>query len=58
MHQVAIEDAGPQLAALVRASQSGEQVILTQNNAPVAKLTWLENAAHFKRRLGMAVGQV
>jgi len=42
MHQVAIEEAGVQLAELVREAQNGEEVILTQNNAPVARLTMVE----------------
>ncbi len=44
MRQVAIEKAGSQIAALVREAQNGEEVILTQNNAPVAKLTFVEDA--------------
>lgn len=42
MRQVAIEEAGSQLAALVREAQNGEDVIITQNNAPVARLTRVE----------------
>lgn len=42
MRQVAIEEAGSQLAELVREAQNGEEVILTQNNAPVARLTLVE----------------
>ncbi len=58
MHQVAIEDAGPQLAALVREAQNGEEVILTQDNAPVARLTLVGGQAQTARRLGTAAGQV
>lgn len=43
MRQVAIEEAGVQLAELVRQAQNGEEVILTQNNAPVARLTLVEH---------------
>jgi len=42
MRQVAIEEAGSQLAALVREAQNGEEAILMQNNAPVARLTRVE----------------
>ena len=38
MHQVALETASIQLADLVREVSSGEDVILTQDSKPVAKI--------------------
>lgn len=58
MYQVAVEEAGAQLAELVRQAQGGEEVILTQNNAPVARLTRVGITTQAKRRLGTAEGQV
>lgn len=39
MRRVTLEKAGFQLAALVRDAQNGAEVILTQNNGPLAQLT-------------------
>lgn len=58
MRQVAIEEAGSQLAELVREAQNGEEVILTQNNAPVARLTGVGETTPVKRQIGTATGLV
>lgn len=41
MTQVTLEEAGTQLGKLVEAANRGEEVIITQNSQPVAKLVSL-----------------
>jgi len=44
MLQVPIEEAGAQLSHLVQEAAGGEQVILTQDHRPVARLVAIEPA--------------
>lgn len=41
MQQVSITDAALNLSSLIEAAQNGEEIILTQNSQPLAKLTAL-----------------
>ena len=38
MTKVTLEDAGTQLSQLIQAAKQGEEVVITQNDQPVAKL--------------------
>ena len=38
MHQISLEDAAGRLPQLVAEAGNGEEVVLTQNNQPVARL--------------------
>lgn len=59
MTRVAIEDAGAQLARLVRESIPGEEIILTQDEQAVAKLIPLVHGTQREpRKGGTARGQI
>jgi prevent-host-death family protein len=45
MTLIALEDAGPRLSQLIEDARDGEEIILTRDSAPVAKLVPLGQAA-------------
>ena len=51
MTVVSIADAGTQLLSLVRDASTGEEVILTENGRPVAKLIPVAEAAEMRPRV-------
>ena len=57
MRTIAIEDAAHRLSELVLEAEQGEEVILTQADAPVAKIVSLSKARR-PRRPGSAQGLI
>ncbi len=45
MTQVALEDAGTRLSELIADAQGGEEIIITRDSAPVAKIVPVDDAA-------------
>lgn len=45
MSQVMLEDVGSQIAQLVQRANSGEDIVIVQNHAPVARITALPEDA-------------
>ena len=50
MHQISLEDAAGRLSQLVAEAGNGEEVVLTQNNQPVARLVPVAPAVSRPRR--------
>jgi prevent-host-death family protein len=57
MYQVTLEEAATRLPELVREASGGGEVVLTQNNHPVAKLIAVPHDRPRARR-GSAKGQI
>ena len=55
MTQVTLEDAGARLSQLIADAQGGEEIIITRNSAPVAKIVPLDDTPP-RRRPGSARG--
>ena len=53
MTQLALENMSEQVAKLVRDAQSGEEILFTENNRPVARLMSIEGK-RASRRAGSA----
>jgi antitoxin (DNA-binding transcriptional repressor) of toxin-antitoxin stability system len=58
MSTVTLEEAQARLPDLIAALQPGEEVLITWNNLPVAKLTGQPNPDNTRRQLGTLKGTV
>ncbi len=58
MHTVTIQEAQAQLADLVHRLNPGDEVVITENDEPVAKLARIEPKAHWPCKAGSAKGTV
>ena len=56
MHQISIQDAQASLPALLKDVMRGEEIILTDAQLPVAKISRLTTRAHPQRRPGTLKG--
>jgi prevent-host-death family protein len=59
MTQVTVQEAETQLSSLIRAARQGEEIIITEENQPVAKLVSLpmgETRPKSRRRFGSGKG--
>ena len=54
MSQVTIEEAGHRLSELIMETPPGEEIILTRNNLPIAKIVPLSNRPQPRRGSGKA----
>ncbi len=57
MHQVTLEEAATRLPELVQEANAGEEIILLQNDQPIAKLVALPQSRPRARR-GSAKGSI
>ena len=61
MHQVSIQEAASSLPGLIREALQGAEVVITQDNKPVAKLTPIAERAPAEKagpKAGGARGQI
>jgi prevent-host-death family protein len=56
MREISITEAGSRLAELIREAKTGQEVVITENERPVARLVALR--ANAPRRAGSARGRV
>jgi antitoxin (DNA-binding transcriptional repressor) of toxin-antitoxin stability system len=60
MTHISVKDAAMQLDRLVRLARAGEEIILTEANAPAAKIVSIQSGKvqvpHKRRRAGSATG--
>jgi len=57
MHQIPLEEAAIRLPQLIQEAKDGEDVVITQDNQPVARLVPL-TSSHVKRQRGSAKGLI
>jgi prevent-host-death family protein len=58
MPTVTVQEAQARLADLIHRLTHGEEVVITENTEPVAKLTRIESKKHLPRQAGSAKGKI
>lgn len=58
MHRVALLDATRHLPSLVKEAQSGEEIVITDHDLPVAKIIAMGNPPAPRPRFGSAQGLI